>query len=89
MYRYLHLQKKPNFIFLYMSFIPSILLALRLFLVTDDELCDTKNEPMCGHQTCSISGTRHIAWNIRLRAHADICSHQLHQYYICSRLNLY
>jgi len=23
---------------------------------------------MCSHQTCLISGTKHIAWNIRLRA---------------------
>jgi hypothetical protein len=23
---------------------------------------------MCGEKTCSIFGTRHIAWNIRLRA---------------------
>jgi len=36
--------KKPNFIFIYMSFIAGILLASRLFLVNDDELCDAKNE---------------------------------------------
>jgi len=60
--------KKPNFIFLYMSFLAGILLASRLLFVSDKELCDTKNEPLCGEETCSVSGTRHIAWNIRLRA---------------------
>lgn len=34
----------------------------------DDELCDTQNEPLCDPTTCAFSGTRHIAWNIRLRA---------------------
>jgi hypothetical protein len=51
-----------------MSFLAGILLASRLFLVHDDELCDTKNEPLCGEETCSVSGSKHIAWNIRLRA---------------------
>jgi hypothetical protein len=60
--------KKPNVIFLYMSFFAGLLLASRLFFVTDDELCDTNNEPLCGKQTCSISGEKHIAWNVRLRA---------------------
>ena len=60
--------KKPNVTFLYMSFIAGLLLASRLFVMKDEDLCDTKNEPLCGPTTCSFSGTRHIAWNIRLRA---------------------
>jgi len=60
--------KTPNFIFLYMSFFAGLLLATRLFYVTNDELCDVKNEPLCGAKTCSVSGEKHIAWNIRLRA---------------------
>lgn len=60
--------KKPNFIFIYMSFIAGLLLASRLFFVNDEDLCDGKNEPLCGKVTCSFSGERHIAWNIRLRA---------------------
>lgn len=60
--------KKPNFIFIYMSFIAGILLASRIFFVKDKELCDTNNEPLCGPKTCAFSGKRHIAWNLRLRA---------------------
>ena len=60
--------KKPNYHFLYLSFFAGLLLASRLFYVSDDELCDTKNEPLCGPTTCAFSGMRHIAWNIRLRA---------------------
>ena len=60
--------KKPNFIFLYMSFIAGLLLASRILPVKDNELCDTNNEPLCGPKTCSFSGKRHIAWNLRLRA---------------------
>ena len=60
--------KNPNFIFLYLSFFAGLLLATRLFYVSDDELCDAKNEPLCGEKTCAISGEKHIAWNIRLRA---------------------
>jgi hypothetical protein len=60
--------KNPNFIFLYLSFFAGLLLATRLFYVSDDELCDVKNEPLCGKTTCAISGEKHIAWNIRLRA---------------------
>ena len=60
--------KKPNYNFLYLSFFAGLLLASRLFYVSDDELCDTKNEPLCGPTTCAFSGTRHIAWNVRLRA---------------------
>lgn len=60
--------KKPNFTFLYMAFIAGLLLASRLWHVKDEELCDTNHEPLCGKQTCSFSGTRHIAWNVRLRA---------------------
>jgi hypothetical protein len=59
--------KNPNFIFLYMSFFAGLLLASRLFFVNDKELCNN-NEPLCGKTTCSFSGNRHIAWNIRLRA---------------------
>ena len=60
--------KKPNFIYLYMCFFAGLLLASRLLWVKDDELCDTKNEPLCGPNTCAYSGERHIAWNLRLRA---------------------
>ena len=60
--------KKPTFIFLYMSFFAGLLLASRLFVAKDEDLCDNKNEPLCGIKTCAVSGTRHIAWNIRLRA---------------------
>lgn len=60
--------KEPNFIFLYMSFLAGLLLASRLFFVNDDELCDINNEPLCGKQTCAVSGSKHIAWDIRLRA---------------------
>jgi hypothetical protein len=60
--------KKPNFIYLYMCFFAGLLLASRLLFVKDNELCDTKNEPLCGPKTCAYSGKRHIAWNLRLRA---------------------
>jgi hypothetical protein len=60
--------KNPNFTFLYMSFFAGLLLASRLFFVKDEELCDTNNEPLCGEKTCSFSGNKHIAWNVRLRA---------------------
>ena len=60
--------KKPNFIFIKMSFIAGLLLISRLFFVKDHELCDTHNEPLCGKQTCAFSGNKHIAWNVRLRA---------------------
>ena len=60
--------KKPNFTFIYMSFFAGLLLLSRLFSVKDNELCDSKNEPLCSKNTCSFSGERHIAWNIRLRA---------------------
>jgi hypothetical protein len=59
---------KPNFQILYMSFAAGLLLASRLFFVKDDEVCDGKNEPLCGKKTCAFSGERHVAWNIRLRA---------------------
>lgn len=59
---------KPNFTFLYLSFFAGLLLATRLLYVKDDELCDNNNEPLCGEKTCSVSGEKHIAWNIRLRA---------------------
>jgi hypothetical protein len=58
----------PDFKFLYMSFLAGLLLLSRLFFVKNDELCDGKNEPLCGTRTCAFSGTRHIAWNVRLRA---------------------
>ena len=60
--------KKKNFSFLYISFIAGILLASRLFFVGEKELCDTNNEPICGKKTCSITGKKHIAWNVKLRA---------------------
>lgn len=51
-----------------MSFFAALLLISRLFFVDDKELCDNNNEPLCGAKTCAVSGTKHIAWNIRLRA---------------------
>jgi len=60
--------KKPNFIFLYMSIFAGILLASRMYNVNDKELCDGDNEPLCGKRTCSFTGKRHVAWNVRLRA---------------------
>lgn len=60
--------KNPNFIFLYMSFFAGLLLASRLLVVSDEDLCDTRNEPLCGKKTCVYTGTRHLAWNLRLRA---------------------
>ena len=51
-----------------MSFFAGLLLASRLFFVKNSELCDDKNEPLCGKQTCAVSGNKHIACNIRLRA---------------------
>ena len=60
--------KKPNFTFIYMSFFAGLLLASRLFFVNDNELCDSENEPLCGKKTCAVSGEKHIAWTIRLRA---------------------
>lgn len=60
--------KKPNFTFIYMSFFAGLLLLSRLFFVKDNELCDSKNEPLCGKNTCSFSGEKHIAWNVRLRS---------------------
>jgi len=60
--------KKRFFIFLYMCFFAGLLLASRLLFVNDKDLCDTKNEPLCGKRTCAFSGKKHIAWNIRLRA---------------------
>ena len=60
--------KNPNYNILYMSIFAGLLLASRLFFVKDGELCDYKNEPLCGKKTCAVSGEKHIAWNIRLRA---------------------
>ena len=60
--------KTPNFIFVYMSFFAGLLLASRLLFVTNNELCNTKSEPLCGPKTCSYSGEKHVAWNVRLRA---------------------
>ena len=50
----------PNFIFLYMAFFAGLLLANRLFFVKDHELCDGKNEPLCGKTTCTFSGERYL-----------------------------
>jgi hypothetical protein len=60
--------KNPNFIILYMCFFTGLLLTSRLFFVKDVELCDTNNEPLCSNKTCTVSGEKHIAWNVRLRA---------------------
>ena len=60
--------KKPNYTFIYLSLFAGFLLASRIFFVNDNEICDTHNEPLCGYKTCSFSGQKHIAWNIRLRA---------------------
>jgi hypothetical protein len=60
--------KNPNYDFLYLSLVAGILLFLRIFWVTDDTLCDTRNEPICGPRTCTFSGEKHLAWNVRLRA---------------------
>jgi hypothetical protein len=60
--------EKPMWIFVYMSIAAGLLLFSRIFNVKDDELCDTRNEPLCGKQTCAFTGERHVAWNVRLRA---------------------
>ena len=60
--------KKPNFTFIYLSFFAGLLLFSRLFFVDDSELCDVRNEPLCGTKTCALSGKKHIKWNVRLRA---------------------
>ena len=60
--------KKPNFIFIYMSFFAGLLLLSRLFFVKDNILCNKDIEPLCGPKTCAFSGNKHIAWNVRLRA---------------------
>lgn len=60
--------KKPNFTFIYLSFFAGLLLLSRIFYVEENELCDENNEPLCGKKTCSFSGEKHIAWNIRLRS---------------------
>jgi len=59
---------KPVVQYLYLSFFGGLMLASRLFYVKNNELCDASYEPLCGKQTCSVSGERHIAWNLRLRA---------------------
>jgi len=61
--------KNPNFLFLYMSFFAGLLLLSRIVFVKDADLC-SENEPLCGKRTCSFSGKRHIAWNIRMRSPA-------------------
>jgi len=60
--------QKPMWIFIYMSVIAGLLLWSRIFFVKDNELCDIRNEPLCGKNTCSFTGERHVAWNVRLRA---------------------
>ncbi len=60
--------KKPNYDFLYLALVAGILLFSRVFWVSEKTLCDTNNEPLCGPKTCTFSGERHLAWNIRLRA---------------------
>jgi Family of unknown function (DUF5765) len=60
--------QKPMWIFIYMSVVAGLLLWSRIFFVKDNELCDIQNEPLCGKNTCSFTGERHVAWNVRLRA---------------------
>ena len=61
--------EKKDFTFLYVCFIAGILLSSRLIGdLKDDEVCDGRNEPLCGKNTCSFAGEKHIAWNVRLRA---------------------
>lgn len=43
-----------------MAFFAGLLLANRLFFVKDHELCDGKNEPLCGKTTCTFSGERYL-----------------------------
>uniref|UniRef100_A0A6C0I7P1 Uncharacterized protein n=1 Tax=viral metagenome TaxID=1070528 RepID=A0A6C0I7P1_9ZZZZ len=59
---------KINYTYIYMSIAAGILLASRLFYVNDDMICDINNEPLCGINTCTYMGNKHLAWNIRLRA---------------------
>jgi len=59
---------KPIVQYLYLSFFGGLMMASRLFFVKNDELCDASYEPLCGKRTCAVSGKRHIAWNVRLRA---------------------
>jgi hypothetical protein len=60
--------KKKIFEMLYLSFFAGLLLASRLIVYKDADLCDSKNEPICGKKTCSFSGNKHVAWNVRLRS---------------------
>lgn len=62
---------KPIVQYLHLSFFGGLMLASRLFFVNNNNnnnLCNPLHEPLCGKRTCSISGDRHIAWNLRLRA---------------------
>ncbi len=58
----------PDFRFLYLSFFGGILMASRIFYTKDGATCDPNNEPLCGKKTCAMSGKRHIAWQVKLRA---------------------
>lgn len=60
--------KKPNYSFIYLSLAAALLLLSRLIVTNDKHLCDNTNEPLCGKKTCTFSGKKHLAWNIRLRA---------------------
>ena len=61
--------QKRDFSMLYVCFFAGLLLCSRLIgELKDDEVCDGKNEPICGKRTCAFSGEKNIAWNVRLRA---------------------
>lgn len=57
-----------NYPFIYASVVAGILMASRMIPVDDADLCDGRNEPLCGKKTCTFMGDRHLAWNVRLRA---------------------
>ena len=59
---------KPVFSYIYLSIAAGLLMASRMLFVKPGELCDGKNEPLCGKKTCTFSGERHLAWNLELRA---------------------
>lgn len=69
--------KKINYSLLYICLIGGFLLLSRLVSfdkhkislnIKDNEVCDSNNEPLCGKKTCSLTGEKHIVWNIRMRA---------------------
>tara|TARA_Y100000389_G_scaffold13821_1_gene12273 strand:- start:8154 stop:8870 length:717 start_codon:yes stop_codon:yes gene_type:complete len=64
--------KKKNFNYLLfiisISLIGGLLLFSRIYVPNNNELCNYRIEPLCGKNTCSLSGLYHIIWHIRLRA---------------------